>query len=71
MVSLSGTYLPSHAGKLLRNVERLGQEALHLSGAADGQLVLLGQLVHAHDGDDILQLLIALQDALTHSRATR
>jgi hypothetical protein len=27
-------------------------------------LVLLGELVHAEDGDDVLQLLVALQDAL-------
>ena len=42
--------------------ERLGQEALYLTGAADRQLVAFRQLIHAHDGDDILQLLIALED---------
>ena len=45
----------------LRNMEALAQEALHLAGAADGQLVLFAQFVHAHDGNDILQLLVALQ----------
>ena len=43
-------------------MERLRQETLHLTRAADRQLIGLGQLVHAHDGDDILQLLIALED---------
>ena len=45
-------------------MEALAQEALHLAGAADGTLVLLAQLVHAHDGDDVLQLLVALQDII-------
>ena len=45
-------------------MEALAQEALHLAGAADGALVILAQLVHAHDGDDVLQLLVALQHLL-------
>ncbi len=52
------------AGEGLGHVERLGEEALDLAGARHDQLVLLGELVHAEDGDDVLQLLVALQDAL-------
>ena len=52
------------ARKLFSYVERLGQEALHFPGAVDCQLVFLTQLVHAHDGNDVLQLLVPLQDAL-------
>ena len=52
------------AGELLGDVERLGEEALDLAGATDDQLVLLGQLVDAEDGDDVLQVLVALQDLL-------
>ena len=52
------------AGELLGDGERLGQEALDLAGAADGQLVLFGELVHTHDRDDVLKLLVALKDAL-------
>ncbi|MBR5224175.1 MAG: hypothetical protein IKV90_00730, partial [Clostridia bacterium] len=40
------------------------QEALHLAGAVNGQLILFGKLVHTHDCDDILQFLIALEDLL-------
>ena len=45
-------------------MEGLRQEALDLAGARDGQLVLFRELVHAEDGDDVLQLLVALQDLL-------
>merc|ERR1719167_419009 len=38
-------------------------------GAGDGQLVLLRQLVHTQDGDDILQRLVILQDLLDSSSA--
>ena len=53
-----------HARKLLGDREGLGQEALDLSGTADGQLILLGQLIHTHDSNDVLQLLVALEDLL-------
>ena len=45
-------------------MEGLGQEALHAAGAVHGHLVLLAQFVHAQDGDDVLQLLVALEDLL-------
>ena len=56
--------LAGHTGELLCHVEALAQEALHLAGAADRALVFLAQLVHAHDGNDVLQLLVALQHLL-------
>ena len=37
---------------------------MQLAGTGDGKLVFLAQLVHAQDGDDVLQLLIALQGGL-------
>ena len=38
----------------LRHEEGLAQEALHLARPRHGQLVLLTQLIHAQDGDDVL-----------------
>ena len=52
--------LARHTGKLLCNVERLREEVLDLTGTRYGQLVLVGQLIHAEDGDDILQVLCLL-----------
>ena len=49
------------AGEHFGDVERLAEEALDLARAADGQLILFRQLVHAEDGDDVLQRLILLQ----------
>jgi hypothetical protein len=48
------------AGELLHHVERLGEELLDAARPAD----VLGQLVDAEDRDDVLQVLVALQDAL-------
>jgi hypothetical protein len=53
-----------HAGELFGHVEGLGEEALDLAGAGHGQAVFFGQFVHAQDGDDVLQFLVALQDLL-------
>src|SRR3712207_3183703 len=53
---------PLDAGELLGDVGVLRQEALDASGAVDDDLVLLGELVHPEDRDDVLQLLVALQD---------
>ena len=64
MVSSSGTYLPGEPVKTCGDEERLREEALDLAGARDGELVVLGELVHAEDGDDVLEVLVALQDAL-------
>ena len=53
-----------NSGEDLSHVERLREEALHLARPRDGELVLFGELVDAEDGDDVLQVLVALQDAL-------
>ena len=55
MVSFQRHIPAGHTGELLRYMEGLGQEALHLAGAGDRDLVLLGQFIHAHDGDDVPQ----------------
>src|SRR5260370_2094083 len=52
------------AGEDLGDVEGLREEALHLAGARDGDLVLFRELVNTEDGDDVLQVLVALQDLL-------
>merc|ERR1719245_2117095 len=51
----------------LGNLERLREESLDLSCSSNLQLVLLRQLVHAQDSNDILQRLIVLQDLLNTS----
>merc|ERR1712061_443580 len=52
------------AGEHLGDLERLREEPLDLPGPGDRQLVLLGQLVHTQDGDDVLQRLVVLKDLL-------
>ena len=49
------------ASEDFRHMEGLGQEALDLAGPRHGQLVLLTQLVHAQNGNDVLQVLVVLQ----------
>src|SRR3954453_10257045 len=56
--------LAGRARELLGHVERLGQEALDLARPLHELAVLVGQLVDAEDGDDVLQLAVALEDAL-------
>jgi hypothetical protein len=56
--------LAFEAGELLGDEERLGEKALEAPGPADDDLVLLRELIYAEDGDDVLQLLVALQDVL-------
>jgi hypothetical protein len=52
-------------GELLGHVGVLREELLDAAGPVDDRdLVLLGQLVDTEDGDDVLQLLVALQDLL-------
>ena len=63
-VSLIETYSPGAAGEHLGDEERLAHEPLQAAGPADGRLVLLGQLVDAEDRDDVLEVAVALQDAL-------
>src|SRR5262249_45966751 len=52
------------AGEDFGDVEGLRQEALDLAGARNRHLVLFRELVDAEDGDDVLELLVALQDLL-------
>src|ERR1035437_4361977 len=54
------------AGELLGDVERLGEELLDLAGARHNQLVLVGEFVDTQNGDDVLEILVALQGALDH-----
>ena len=56
--------MPGQAGEHLADEERLAQEPLDLAGAGHDDLVLLGQLVETEDGDDVLELLVALQHLL-------
>ena len=53
-----------HSGELLGNVERLREESLELPRTGHDQLVLFGELLDTENGDDVLQFLVALQDAL-------
>ena len=64
MVSFSGTYLPGVPVNT-RPRGRAGQEALDLARRGHGQLVFRRQFVHAQDGDDVAQFLVALQRACT------
>src|SRR3970040_189118 len=52
------------ARELLGGHERLAEELLDLAGARHEQLVVFGKLVHAEDGDDGLQVRVALEHAL-------
>jgi hypothetical protein len=45
-------------------MERLRQEALDLESARDRELVVLRELVHAKDRDDVLERLVSLQHLL-------
>lgn len=61
---------PRHAGELLRHMGGLGEEALELPRPVHGALIRLAELVHAQNGDDVLELPVLLQDRL-HPRAMR
>ena len=51
-------------GEGLGHEHGLRQEALDLARPHHRQLVFLGKLLHAQDGDDVLQVLVALQHPL-------
>src|SRR5688572_6740539 len=55
---------PLTAGEDLRRAERLAEEPLNLPCAVHRHLVVGRQLVHPEDGDDVLQILEALQHLL-------
>ena len=69
MVSSSDTSTPGEPVKTFSDVERLRQEALDLTRAGHGEFVFFRQFVHAQNGDDVLQVLVALQ-GLLHRVAT-
>jgi len=52
------------AGELLGDMEWLRQEALDLASPRDREFLLLAQLVHAENGDDVLQIFVSLQRLL-------
>src|SRR5258708_34328710 len=60
--------LARRAGEDFGNMERLRQEALDLARARHRDLVFFRELVHAENGDDILQRFVTLQDLLNHAR---
>jgi hypothetical protein len=69
--TLEGGDVVSKADKLARSasehlsdVEGLGHELLDLAGARDSDLVVLGELVHAENGNDILEILVILESLL-------
>lgn len=59
---LEGHQLAQVASEDLGHLEGLGQETLDLTGAGDSQFVLLRQLVHTQDGNDVLQGLVVLKN---------
>ena len=61
---LDGNVSTLHACKLLGNGEGLGKESLNLSCTAYDELIFLRKLLHTHDCDYVLKLLIALKDRL-------
>src|ERR1700694_1173187 len=58
------------AGEDLGDEKRLRQKALNLPRPRDRKLVLGRELVHAQNGDDVAQLLVALQ-GLLHASSSR
>src|SRR5947209_6220412 len=56
--------LAFESGELRGDEEGLREEALNLSRARDYKLVLFRKLVESEDGDDVLQIFVALQDLL-------
>ena len=59
-----GDKLALLAGERLGNGEWLGEEALDLTGAGNGELVLLRKLVHTKNGNNVLEGLVVLEDLL-------
>ena len=52
------------AGEDLGDEERLRQEALDLTGTRHREPILFGQFVQTEDGNDVLQLFVALKGFL-------
>src|SRR5260370_27699955 len=54
--------LPFEAGELRSDEHRLGEELFDFPGASDGALVVVGKFFDAENGDDVLQVFVALQN---------
>ena len=61
---LEGDELARGTGEDLGDVEGLTHETLDFAGAGDGHLVVLGELVHTKDGNDVLEGLVVLEELL-------
>jgi peptide chain release factor 1 len=53
-----------HTGENFGDLERLRQETLQLTGAEDDQTIILRQLIHTKNGNDILEGLVLLEGGL-------
>lgn len=51
-------------GEDLGHLEGLGQETLDLTGTGHSQFVLLRQLIHTQDGNDVLQGFVVLKEEM-------
>jgi len=67
-VSFNGTNLPGMPVNCSATKKGWRQELLDLAGPPYRHLVLVGQLVHAQDGDDVAQISVALEDLLDRRR---
>src|SRR5690606_37314833 len=69
-VVLEGDVLALETRELLGDEEGLAEEALDLAGTVDRGAIVLRELVHTEDGDDVLEVLVALErllDAAGHT----
>src|SRR2546427_11416798 len=55
---------PLRTGERLGDEHGLGEKPLDLPRAGDDELVLVGELLHSEDRDDVLEVLVALEDEL-------
>merc|ERR1739844_670593 len=61
---VNGDKFAGVVGEHLGDLERLGEESLDLPGPGHLDLVLLGQLIHTEDSNDILERLVVLEELL-------
>src|SRR5690606_3754081 len=59
--------LARRTGEHLSHEEGLRQEAFDLTSARNRELVLFRKLIHAENGDDVLQRLVALEGGLNRT----
>lgn len=57
--------LARETGESLGHMERLREETLNAAGAGNDEFIGLAEFLHAEDGDDILELVVALGICLT------